>query len=107
MKELTPVISGKQVFLFVAVATTWQGGGGGGGNIQAGQPSPASRSQGILQPSASTGHGCSAASRGPRCSSESSSAQPGAPSGGVHLGDGGWSLRGGAGWKPGAGTLQP
>lgn len=31
MKELTPVISGKQVFLFVAVATTWQHGGGGGG----------------------------------------------------------------------------
>lgn len=49
-EELTPKNSGKQGFLFVAVATTWQHGGEWECPGRSARPSPVSWSQGISWP---------------------------------------------------------
>ena len=111
-KKSTTKLSGKHCLLFVAVATTWQHRGWGWGSggmsrlVSPAQP-PRRPGAGISWPLASRGRGCSRADQGRRCSSASSSARPGAPSGGVT-----WTMVGGpcriqGDWTPGLGLCSP
>lgn len=106
-EELTPKNSGKQGFLFVAVATTWQHGGGREYPGRSARPSPASWSPGISWLQQAEDAAAQAPAKGIGAAVKAAALNMVPPQVGYTRGwcvvPVGW---GGLGWKPGAGTLQ-